>query len=150
MRNNKITPFIWLTTEKGLLTEVIEYYRTVFEKDFKAGDITSLGQTLSGNTEMCEIIVFGQNYSLMSTEKEHHPLNDAISFIISCDGQNEIDHYWNYFTEDGKESQCGWCIDKYGVRWQIIPKNLKELMAKPNAYDIMMTQKKIIINTYLG
>lgn len=150
MHSNKITPFIWLTTENGQLTEAIEYYKAVFNVDFKAGNITSLGKTPSGNTEICEIIIFGQNYSLMSTEKEHHPLNDAISFIISCDDQKEIDHYWNYFTEEGKASQCGWCIDKYGIRWQIIPKNLKELMAKPNAYNIMMAQKKIIINEYLG
>lgn len=66
---------------------------------------------------MCEVEIFGYKYSLMSTESEHHPLNDAVSFMINCDDQKEIDHFWDYFIQDGKESQCGWCIDKYGLRW---------------------------------
>ncbi len=55
-----------------------------------------LGQTRSGNTEMCEVEIFGQSYSFMITEKTHHPFNDAISFAINCDDQIEIDTYWNY------------------------------------------------------
>ena len=85
----------------------------------------------------------------MSTAIEHHPLNDAVSFMINCEDQNEIDIYWNYFTREGKESQCGWCIDKYGLRWQVLPKNLDELMSKPNSFKIMMNQKKIVIEEYL-
>ena len=108
-----------------------------------------LGETPSGNTEMCEVNIFGQKYSFMSTEIEHHPFNDAISFTIFCKDQKEIDKFWNYFTRDGKESQCGWCIDKYGFRWQVLPDNFGELMSKPNAWDIMMSQKKIVIEEYL-
>lgn len=149
MNSNKIMPCIWLTADGGQLSRVIEYYKTVFEKDFQAGHIIPLGQTPSGNAEMCEVIVFGQKYSLMSTEKEHHSLNDAVSFMINCDDQKEIDYFWYYFTQDGKESQCGWCIDRYELRWQIIPKNLGELMSKPNSFEVMMKQKKIIIEEYL-
>jgi predicted 3-demethylubiquinone-9 3-methyltransferase (glyoxalase superfamily) len=60
----------------------------------------------------------------------------------------EIDKFWNYFTKEGKESQCGWCIDKYGLRWQVIPNNLREFMARPNAWEVMMKQKKIVIAEY--
>ena len=149
MNNNKIVPCIWLEADGGKLSKVIEYYKMVFDKDFQAGEIISLGQTPSGNTEMCEVVIFGQKYSLMSTENKHHSLNDAISFMINCDDQKEIDHFWNYFTRDGEESQCGWCLDKYGLRWQVIPKNLGELMCKQNSYEIMMKQKKIVIEEYL-
>ena len=150
MKNNKIIPCLWLTTDGGHLANVIIYYKNVFGNNFQSGQIIPLGQTPSGNTEMCEVEIFGHPYSLMSTEMEHHVLNDAVSFKISCDDQKEIDHFWQYFTQAGKESQCGWCIDKYGLRWQIIPKNIGELMRKTNAWEIMMQQKKIVIAEYLN
>lgn len=85
---------------------------------------------------------------LMSTASEHHPLNDAISFMINCKDQEEIDKYWNYFTAEGNESQCGWCNDKYGLRWQVLPENFGMLMQKPNAWQVMMSQRKIVIAAY--
>ena len=54
--------------------------------------------------------------------------NESVSFVIECDTQEDIDHYWNAFTKEGKESQCGWCKDKYGVSWQVVPKILSQLM----------------------
>ena len=149
MNKNKIVPCIWLSAHGGQLGPVIEYYKAVFDKNFQAGPIVPLGSTPSGNTEICEITIFENQYSFMCTEYEHHPLNDAVSFMIHCDDQNEIDHFWNYFTREGEESLCGWCFDKYGLRWQIIPKNLSELMNQPHSFEIMMKQKKIIIEEYL-
>ena len=110
MNNNKIVPCIWLTSHGGKLSNVIEYYKNVFVADFKAGNIVPLGNTPSGNSEMCEVEIFGLKYSLMCTEKEHNPLNEAVSFMINCDDQREINHFWNYFTQEGKESQCGWLL----------------------------------------
>lgn len=85
----------------------------------------------------------------MSTATEHHGFNDALAFAIHCADQSEIDKYWDYFTKDGQEVQCGWCMDKFGLRWQVLPENLGTLMSKPNAFEIMMKQKKIIIEEYL-
>lgn len=149
MSNNKITINIWFKTDKGNISEVLEYYNNIFGKDFKKEQIIPLGETPSGNSEMCKVYIFGQMYFFMSTAIEHHKLNDSISLIVNCEDQNEIDKYWNYFTKEGEESQCGWCIDKYGLRWQIIPQNLEELMSKPNSFEVMMKQKKIIIAEYL-
>lgn len=148
MNTNKIIPCIWFNSDGGSISKVIEYYKNIFGVNFECGDIIPLGDTPSGNTEMCEISIFGQKYSLMSTEKEHQPLNDAISFMIYCKDQAEIDKFWNYFTLEGEESQCGWSIDKYGLRWQVLPENLGELMSKNNAFEVMMKQKKIIIAEY--
>ena len=150
MNSDKIVPCIWLKTDGGQLSKVIVYYQTVFDKNFRAGQTIPLGQTPSGNTEMCEVEIFGQKYLLMSTENEHHSLNDSVSFMLNCDDQNEINHFWNYFTKDGTASQCGWCIDKYRLRWQIIPKNMRELMSRPNSFTIMMKQTKIIIDEYMN
>ena len=84
----------------------------------------------------------------MCTANEHHPLNDAISLMINCTDQNEIDRYWNYFTSEGEESQCGWCIDKYGLRWQVLPENSGKLMNQPDSAEIMMKQTKLENNQY--
>lgn len=148
MNQNKIIPSLWFTADAGNISNVVAYYKNIFDEDFESGNIIPLGQTPSGNTEMCEVEIFGQKYSLMSTEIEHHAFNDALAFTINCEDQNEIDKFWNYFTNEGKEVQCGWCIDKYGLRWQVLPKNFGELMAKPNAWEVMMRQKKIIMNEY--
>lgn len=107
-----------------------------------------LGNTPSGNAEMCFVSLYGQSYSLMATANEHHPLNDSMALMLSCEGQEGVDRFWNYFTKEGKESQCGWCIDKYGLRWQVLPSNFGELMSKPNAWNVMMSQTKIVIGEY--
>lgn len=150
MNNNKIVPCIWLSADGGTLAHVIDYYKGIFGNAFQSGGVIPLGQTPSGKGEMCEVTVFEQKYSLLNTEREHQPLNDAVSFILYCEDQEEIDRYWNYFTREGKESQCGWCLDKYGIRWQVIPKNFGQLMNKPNAMQVMMKQKKIVMAEYAG
>lgn len=150
MNSQKISPSIWFATEGGKLAPVLEYYQEIFEEDLKAGPIIPLGDTPDGYAEMGSMEIYGQSYTLMSTAKAHHPLNDAVSFIINCEGQQEIDRYWNYFTAEGKAAPCGWCIDKFGLRWQILPHNLGALMSKPNAFAVMMKQEKIVIAEYLS
>lgn len=145
---NKITPSLWFSAFDGKLEEVIQYYKKVFGPVLVAGPIIPLGETPSGYTELCDIMLFDQRYNLMNTERPHKEFNDSISLIITCTDQNEIDKYWDYFTKEGAEVQCGWCIDKFGLRWQVIPENLDELMSRPSAVEIMMNQKKIIISEY--
>ena len=149
MNSNKIVPSLWLSADGGSLSKVIDYYKTIFGDNFSHEKITTIGNTPGGKTEICEVTIFEQKYVLMSTAKEHHPLNDAVSFRINCKDQKEIDTYWNYFTAEGKESQCGWCIDKYGIRWQVLPGNMHELLSKPNAFNVMIQQQKIVIEDYL-
>jgi len=66
-----------------------------------------LGKISIGNAELCEVKIFGQKYSLMSTGTEHNPFNDSIAFTNNCEGQIENDKFWDYFTQDGEESRCG-------------------------------------------
>jgi len=75
----------------------------------------------------------------------HYKFNESISFIVECENQLEIDHFWNVLiAENGAEGQCGWLKDKYGVSWQIIPFNLGELLNQ-STLPIFMKMKKIII-----
>ena len=149
MKTQKIVPNLWFTTEDGSLSGILEYYREVFENEFFIGQIMPLGDTPSGYSEICDVQIFGQNFVFLSTSVEHHSLNDSVSMIINCIDQQEIDRYWNYFTAGGEESQCGWCIDQFGLRWQVLPDNLPERMSGPKAFEVMMRQRKIIIFEYL-
>ena len=149
MSTNKITPGIWFTSVDGTLLTIVNYYKEIFGNDFEMNQIIPLGETPSGNAEICEVQLFGQTFSFLSTADEHHLLNDAVSFIIHCENQTEIDKFWDYFTAEGEESQCGWCIDKNGLRWQVIPNNLSELMNMPNAGEVLMSQRRIVIEEYL-
>lgn len=145
---NKLVPSLWFSATGGDISSIMDYYKKVFGDSFKEGNVMDLGDTPSGKTELCQVHIFDQKYSLMSTEKSHDNFNDAFALTIQCDNQEEIDKYWNYFTKEGKESMCGWCIDKYGLRWQVIPKNLDALLSGPEGWSVMMKQTKIIISEY--
>ena len=146
---DKIIPCLWYSAHEGKIAEIVSYYQEIFGENLKQVSMMELGETPSGYAEMCEVEIFGQKYSWMNTANEHNKMNDSFALMINCDGQEEIDKYWNYFTKEGKESQCGWCVDRYGLRWQVIPSNFRELMSKPNSWQVMMGQTKLIIADYL-
>ena len=79
----------------------------------------------------------------------HYKLNEAVSFVITCKDQIEIDHYWDKLSEGGTESQCGWLKDKFGVSWQVVPEILPKLMSDPqraaSVTQAFLKMKKFII-----
>lgn len=76
----------------------------------------------------------------------HDEFNDSVSFVIPCQGQEEIDRLWEALIADGGRAvQCGWLKDKYGVSWQIVPENIGELLATPAAVQAMLEMKKLDI-----
>jgi predicted 3-demethylubiquinone-9 3-methyltransferase (glyoxalase superfamily) len=85
-----------------------------------------------GAVRIVDFVLFGQRFQAM-TAGPHHDFNDAISIVVSCDDQAELDRYWNALLEGGGKPQaCGWLTDRYGVRWQIVPARLDELMMDPD------------------
>lgn len=146
--NDKLVPSLWYSVDSGRLSGVLAYYGEIFHEQFETGEVRVISDTPSGHTEVCEVRIFGQAYSFMCTEQEHQKFNDAFALTINCEDQKEIDAYWNYFTQEGSEVQCGWCMDKYGLRWQVLPKNFGELLGRPHAFETMMKQKKIVIAEY--
>jgi predicted 3-demethylubiquinone-9 3-methyltransferase (glyoxalase superfamily) len=77
--------------------------------------------------------LLGQRFQAISAGP-HHEFNDAISIVVACDGQEELDRYWNALLEGGGKAQaCGWIIDRFGLRWQIVPRVLDEMMADTDA-----------------
>lgn len=81
-----------------------------------------------------------------STFDHDFTFNEGVSFIVSCDGQDELDSVWAELA--AIEQPCGWCKDEFGVSWQVIPNNLGELMQKPNAYSKLMQMRKIVIDQF--
>lgn len=74
--------------------------------------------------------------------------NEAISFTVTCKDQAEIDRYWEKLSAVPEAEQCGWCKDKFGISWQIIPENMGELVGTPEGMKVMMAQHKIVIAEY--
>lgn len=123
---NKITPFLWFDKN---LKEITNFYISVFP-DAKVTSNGELSDTPSGDVEMASMEIFGQELSLM-TAGPMFKFNEAISFVIDCDSQEEIDYYWSKLTADGgSEGQCGWLKDKYGLSWQVVPGELQRLMSQ--------------------
>ncbi len=129
----KITPFLWLD---GVAREAADFYVSIFPNSRIVssetfGDGPAAGSsTVAFELEGVQFVAFDGIPAIEFTE--------AISFMVSCDSQDEIDHLWDNLTAGGTEIQCGWLKDRYGVTWQIIPKDLPAwLMSGPNANRVM-------------
>lgn len=140
----KITPFLWLQKDA---IKAAEFYVSVF-KDAKIKNSQVLNNTPSGSVETVSLELFGQDFALLSAES-NFKFNEAVSFVVNCANQEEVDYYWEKLTADGgQESQCGWLKDKYGLSWQIVPTELNELLGKDKTGKVMqamLQMKKINI-----
>lgn len=143
----KITPFLWFDKEAR---QAAKFYTSVF-KDSKTKSPQILEDTPSGTVDIITIELFGQDFTLMSAGPQFK-FTEAISFVIDCEDQAEVDYYWDKLTADGgEESQCGWLKDKFGVSWQVVPRQLNECLGNPDpekagkAMQAMLKMKKIVI-----
>ncbi len=128
-------------TNLGNAKPAIEFYSKIFENSAIL-KLNSYDQNtpFAGNINYSETSL--NNYKIVAMDgpgAEYHRFNEAFSFVINCENQNEIDFYWdNLIINGGKESNCGWCCDKFGVWWQVIPAILGKLMANPNKSKAVM------------
>ena len=140
----KITPFLWFDKEAE---EAMNLYVSIF-KNSKAGEVQ---RGPDGRAFVVTFELDGQEFMGLNAGP-HHKFNEAISFYVDCKDQKEVDDLWNKLTADGgEESMCGWLKDKYGVSWQIVPRQLMELMGDPDpekagrVRDAMLKMQKIIV-----
>lgn len=151
----KITPNLWFDKEAE---EAAKFYTSVF-KNSSIGKTSHYGkegfeihQMPAGTVLTIEFELEGQKF-LGLNGGPVFKFNEAISFIISCETQEEIDYYWNKLTDGGdeKSQQCGWLKDKFGVSWQVVPSLLGELLSSSDkeksgrVMKAMLKMKKIII-----
>ena len=150
MAITKISPFLWFNNEAE---EAANLYTSIF-KNSKIGSIsryTGEGAKASGQPEGTAMTVAftldGQNFTALNGGPIFK-FTEAVSFVVNCENQEEVDHFWNKLTEGGKESQCGWLKDKFGLSWQVVPKQIGELMRGTKAGRVMgamLKMKKIVI-----
>ena len=119
----KITPFLWFDKEAG---EAARFYTSVF-KGSKIKGSTAIENTPSGTAEVITIELLGQEFTLISAGP-YFKFTEAVSFVVNCETQQEIDYYWEKLSADPKAEQCGWLKDKYGLSWQIVPTILSKML----------------------
>jgi len=155
-REQKITPcFMFTGDQHKRAEEAINFYTSIF-KDSGIIQLERYGKEVGpeGAVVHCKFTLNGQEFVAMDSH-ENMPMNfnPAISMVVNCETQDEIDFYWEKLTEGGFEGaqQCGWLQDKFGVSWQIVPNVLGELLSQPdkggNVMQAMLQMKKLDIKT---
>ncbi len=143
-----ITPNLWF---EGNAKEAVEFYVSVFPGSkiistayYPIEDLLPFQKELAGKELTLEFELNGQHFTAINAGPEFK-FNEAVSFAIECDDQAEIDYYWGKLSTVPESEQCGWCKDQYGLSWQVVPKNMEELMTKPGAFAKLLQMKKLVI-----
>lgn len=146
-----ITPNLWFD---GNAKGAVDFYVSVFPDskitsteyypDSEDKGLADFQKGLAGKVLTVEFELSGNSFVAINAGPEFK-FTEAVSFSIPCVDQEEIDYYWEKLSSESKFEQCGWCKDKYGLSWQVVPKNMGELMKRPNAFANLMQMKKIVI-----
>jgi predicted 3-demethylubiquinone-9 3-methyltransferase (glyoxalase superfamily) len=126
----RITPNLWFDTKAE---EAAEFYVSVFPNS-KITNVSHYGDAGPREAGMVLTVAFlldGQEYIAINGGPQF-TFDEAISLLINCADQDEVDHYWNKLTEGGEEGQCGWLKDKYGLSWQVFPGGMEEMLGDPD------------------
>jgi len=138
----KITPFLWFDNQAE---EAANFYVSVF-KNSKIGNVVRN----NGSVLVVNFSLDGQKFNALNGGPQFK-FNEAVSFVVHCDAQDEVDYFWEKLTAGGEESMCGWLKDKFGLSWQIVPDVLPKLLSDPDpakaqtAMAAMMQMRKIVI-----
>ncbi|MBI3308333.1 MAG: VOC family protein [Candidatus Melainabacteria bacterium] len=144
----RIVPSLMFTQDKcGKAEEAINLYVSVFDNS-KIEKIIRYGKDekpeKEGNIKYASFTLEGQEFTAMDSGHKHNfTFNEAISFIVECKNQEEVDYYWNKLSAFPESEQCGWIKDKYGVSWQIVPKQLGELINNDKSGRVVQAMLKM-------
>lgn len=126
-----VTTFLWFDNEAF---EAAEFYAGLFP-DSRVTSVSHYGEGApkpAGTPFIAEFTLFGQPFAALNGGPQF-PHSEAVSFMVQCDTQEEIDRLWDALVSDGgEESMCGWCRDRFGVSWQIVPSMLGDLLGHPD------------------
>jgi len=148
-RIQKITPFLWFDSQAE---EAVNFYTSIF-KNSKILTVTRYGDAGPGPKGSVMTIAFqleGQEFTALNGGP-HFKFTEAISFVVHCETQQEVDEFWDKLSAGGQQVQCGWLKDKYGLSWQVVPRTLIELLQDKDpkrsqrVMQAMLQMKKIDI-----
>ena len=139
----RITPFLWFDSNAE---EAVNFYLGIFKNSHRLHEFRNLDDSAGPKGTILTIAfeLDGQPFTALNGG----PLfkfTEAVSFVVRCDTQQEVDYYWSKLSAGGSESQCGWLKDKFGLSWQIVPARLSELIKHPKALQAMLKMKKLDI-----
>ncbi len=122
----RITPFLWFDTQAE---EAARFYVSIFKnsKILSLSRYSEAGPGPAGSVMTVEFELDGEKFVALNGGPQY-TFTHAVSFVVNCETQDEVDHYWARLSEGGKEIQCGWVTDKYGLSWQIVPTTLLEMI----------------------
>src|SRR5208282_1906256 len=124
----------------------VDFYLTVFKNSRRLGELRSPGggPTPKGSILTVTFELDGQRFTALNGGPAFK-FTEAVSFVVRCDSQQEIDYYWSKLTAEGSEVQCGWLKDKFGLSWQIVPARLSDYLKSSKAMQAMLQMKKLDI-----
>jgi len=140
----RVTPFLWFDSNAE---EAVDFYLTVFKNSRKLDVLNNSPDNPNPPAKILTIAfeLDGQKFTALNGGPMFK-FTEAISFVVRCDSQQEIDDYWSRLTAGGgKESRCGWLKDKFGLSWQIVPARIHELIKHPKAMQAMLQMDKLNI-----
>jgi predicted 3-demethylubiquinone-9 3-methyltransferase (glyoxalase superfamily) len=150
----KITPNLWFD---GNAKEAVSYYVSVFPNsrvvstqyypNSAAEGLADFQLDMAGKELVIEFELGDSSFTAINAGPQF-TFNEAVSFAVACKDQDEIDYFWEKLSSVPEAEQCGWCKDRFGLSWQIVPENMEELMQKPNAYANLMQMKKLVIANF--
>jgi predicted 3-demethylubiquinone-9 3-methyltransferase (glyoxalase superfamily) len=146
---SKVTPFLWFD---GQAEQAAAFYVSLFPNS-RIVNVTRCGDAGPGPKGSAMTVLFELDGRplIALNGGPHFKFTEAISFSVSCDGQEEVDRYWAALTEGGEEGRCGWLKDRWGLSWQVTPAALGQMLSDPDpvrsrrAMESMLTMKKIDI-----
>ena len=148
MQLSKIQPCLWFNDQAR---EAMEYYTAIFPnsriRSIETYPDESLDQHFKGMRDKVingEFTLDGIDFVCLDGGPTFQ-LSEAVSFVVTCADQDEIDYYWHALSHTPEAEQCGWCKDRFGVSWQIVPATMAQLMTTPKQVQAMMAMKKIDI-----
>lgn len=141
--SSRITPFLWFDSNAE---EAVEFYLSVFPNSRRLSELRNTGDAPGpkGGILTISFELDGLRFTALNGGPAFK-FNEAVSFVVTCDTQSEIDYYWSKLTAGGSEVQCGWLRDKFGLSWQIVPARIAELLKTSQAMQAMMKMKKLDI-----
>ncbi|MDE2025927.1 MAG: VOC family protein [Patescibacteria group bacterium] len=149
--SQKITPNLWFN---GNAKEAVEFYLSIFSHSriisteyYPKEGLADFQKEMAGKVLTIEFELMGNRFVAINAGPEFK-FNESVSFSIPCKNQEEIDYYWAKLSSVAASEQCGWCKDKYGLSWQVVPENMDILMKRPNAFTHLMQMKKLIIKDF--
>ena len=143
-----ITPSLWFNNN---VEEAAEFYTSVFPNSKIESINRRPGTTGTPGDIVTGTFVLDGNRFIAINGGPQFPFTEAVSFMISCKGQDDVDYYWDRLVDGGEESQCGWLKDRFGLSWQVVPDRLYELLSDPDqaraqaAMNAMLKMRKIVI-----